>query len=80
MQRRLMHIQWSSCVGALVRPIMAASRRASAYLQTHSKVLVFFFSAPGWFTPQAEVTNARAAMLGIAVVAVLEWNAGVCFF
>jgi len=34
----------------------------------------------GVFTPRAEITNGRAAMLGFAIVAALEWNAGVCFF
>lgn len=34
----------------------------------------------GIFTPRAEITNGRAAMLGFAAVMALEWNAGVCFF
>lgn len=34
----------------------------------------------GPFTPRAEITNGRAAMLGFATVMALEWNAGFCFF
>lgn len=34
----------------------------------------------GIFTPRAEITNGRAAMLGFAALLALEWNAGVCFF
>lgn len=34
----------------------------------------------GIFTPRAEITNGRAAMLGFAAILALEWNAGVCFF
>lgn len=34
----------------------------------------------GAFSPKAEVTNGRAAMLGIAVVLLLEQNAGASFF
>lgn len=34
----------------------------------------------GVFTPRAELTNGRAAMLGIAIIGALEVNAGVCFF
>ncbi|GIL52749.1 hypothetical protein Vafri_8543 [Volvox africanus] len=34
----------------------------------------------GWFTPRAEITNGRAAMLGIAVLLFLEDKAGVPFF
>ncbi|GLI68005.1 hypothetical protein VaNZ11_012327 [Volvox africanus] len=34
----------------------------------------------GWFTPRAEITNGRAAMLGIAVLLLLEDKAGVPFF
>jgi hypothetical protein len=34
----------------------------------------------GIFTPQAEITNGRAAMLGFAVLAALEYKAGVPFF
>ena len=44
------------------------------------KTLIVRVVDAGWFTPRAEITNARAAMLGFAVVAALEWNAGVCFF
>lgn len=43
-------------------------------------LMFFLYICAGWFTPRAEITNARAAMLGFAVVAALEWNAGVCFF
>jgi hypothetical protein len=34
----------------------------------------------GFFTPRAEITNGRAAMLGFAVLAALEYKAGVPFF
>lgn len=34
----------------------------------------------GIFTPAAEATNGRAAMLGFAVLLVLEHSSGVCFF
>ncbi|KAF8072428.1 Low molecular mass early light-inducible protein HV90 [Scenedesmus sp. PABB004] len=34
----------------------------------------------GVFSPRAELTNGRAAMLGFAVLAALEWRAGVPFF
>lgn len=34
----------------------------------------------GIFTPQAEILNGRAAMLGFAVLAALEYKAGVPFF
>jgi hypothetical protein len=34
----------------------------------------------GPFTPRAEVTNGRAAMLGFAVLLALEAKAGVPFF
>ena len=34
----------------------------------------------GVFSPKAEVTNGRAAMLGIAILLVLEQNAGASFF
>ncbi|GLC47959.1 hypothetical protein PLESTB_000043900 [Pleodorina starrii] len=34
----------------------------------------------GWFSPRAEITNGRAAMLGIAVLLFLEDKAGVPFF
>ena len=32
------------------------------------------------FSVRAEKTNARAAMLGWAVLLALEWHSGVCFF
>lgn len=34
----------------------------------------------GIFTPRAEVTNGRAAMLGFVILMVLEWKSGVPFF
>lgn len=34
----------------------------------------------GFFTPRAEITNGRAAMLGFAVLVALEYKAGVPFF
>ena len=34
----------------------------------------------GAFSPKAEVTNGRAAMLGIAILLALEQNAGASFF
>ncbi len=34
----------------------------------------------GAFSPKAEVTNGRAAMLGIAILLLLEQNAGASFF
>ncbi|GFR47881.1 hypothetical protein Agub_g9691 [Astrephomene gubernaculifera] len=34
----------------------------------------------GWFTPRAEITNGRAAMVGFAVLLWLEDKAGVPFF
>lgn len=34
----------------------------------------------GIFTPRAELTNGRAAMLGFAILVALEYNAGVPFF
>ena len=34
----------------------------------------------GAFTPRAELTNGRAAMLGIAALLFLEQTAGVAFF
>ena len=34
----------------------------------------------GIFTPQAEITNARAAMLGFAILLLLESKSGVPFF
>ncbi|KAL3131353.1 hypothetical protein ABBQ38_000638 [Trebouxia sp. C0009 RCD-2024] len=34
----------------------------------------------GPFTPRAEITNGRAAMLGFAILAVLENKSGVPFF
>jgi hypothetical protein len=36
--------------------------------------------AAGWFTPRAEFTNGRAAMIGWAVLLWLESKAGVPFF
>lgn len=34
----------------------------------------------GIFTPQAEIWNGRAAMLGFGILLALEYNAGVPFF
>lgn len=34
----------------------------------------------GFFTVAAEKTNGRAAMLGLATLAALEWHSGFCFF
>lgn len=34
----------------------------------------------GIFTPRAEITNARAAMLGFAILLLLEHKSGVPFF
>lgn len=34
----------------------------------------------GIFSPRAEVTNSRAAMLGFACILILEWKSGVPFF
>eukprot|EP01025_Chloroclados_australasicus_P021994 TRINITY_DN22894_c0_g1_i5.p3 TRINITY_DN22894_c0_g1~~TRINITY_DN22894_c0_g1_i5.p3 ORF type:complete len:169 (-),score=13.95 TRINITY_DN22894_c0_g1_i5:266-772(-) len=34
----------------------------------------------GKFTPRAEITNGRAAMLGFAVLLFLELQTGICFF
>lgn len=34
----------------------------------------------GIFRVAAEKTNGRAAMLGLAVLAALEWHSGFCFF
>jgi hypothetical protein len=36
--------------------------------------------ATGIFTPQAEILNGRAAMLGFAILLALEYKAGVPFF
>lgn len=33
-----------------------------------------------FFTVAAEKTNGRAAMLGLATLAALEWHSGFCFF
>lgn len=37
-------------------------------------------NAVGIFTPRAELTNGRAAMLGFAILVALEYNTGVPFF
>ena len=34
----------------------------------------------GLFSVRAEKTNGRAAMLGLAALAALEWHSGLCFF
>ena len=34
----------------------------------------------GWFSPRAEVTNGRAAMLGFGTLLLMEHSSGVCFF
>ena len=36
--------------------------------------------AAGWFSPRAEVTNGRAAMLGFGTLLLMEHSSGVCFF
>jgi hypothetical protein len=42
--------------------------------------LCIFTLLAGIFTPRAEITNGRAAMLGFAVLVALEYKAGVPFF
>ena len=51
-------------VWASMVPIMAGARSESF----------------GVFTPRAEITNGRAAMLGIACILALEYKSGVPFF
>ena len=34
----------------------------------------------GWFSPRAEATNGRAAMLGFGTLLLMEHSSGVCFF
>ncbi len=51
-------------------------RRASGLHCRHSAPLV----RPGIFTPRAEITNGRAAMLGFGILLLLEHKAGVPFF
>jgi hypothetical protein len=41
---------------------------------------LLFCLLAGFFTPRAEITNGRAAMLGFAVLVALEYKAGVPFF
>ena len=51
------------------------------YHPIHAEALTAHsFRAPGWFTPVAEITNGRAAMLAFGVLLFLEYKSRVPLF
>lgn len=50
----------------------------SEYIDPLCALLLPLFA--GIFTPQAEILNGRAAMLGFGILLALEYKAGVPFF
>lgn len=73
-----------SCAHAVCRPHGAAGAAGRVAATRTADCLKGARAAgcrlAGIFTPRAEVTNGRAAMLGFAILLALEYKAGVPFF
>ncbi len=55
-------------------------QRLCAQEESCGLLLTYLQCYAGIFTPRAEITNARAAMLGFAILLLLENKSGVPFF
>ena len=61
-----------------IRPLLSSEPTQACSSLPHLKPPPLSQSGP--FSPRAELTNGRAAMLGFAVLCALEYTAGVSFF